>query len=176
VVSHPYDFPIPFTNPTITNIFQDIQQATNIAYALITQYGYSPTLGNVDLHSDYNSLSPDTKRVIESEVRRLVEEARQRAMKLLTEKRKELEILTRALIEYETLTKEEMEKILRGEKLEGKLKAIKDAPIKLPEVLMQPVSPTANTNMVIVDENRKNVNSKAVVEEISREKEDGGDR
>lgn len=72
-------------------------------------------------------------------------------MNLLTEKRKELEMLTRALIEYETLTKEEMEKILRGEKLEGKIKALKNAPIKLPDVLMpvpppQPQTPTANTS------------------------------
>jgi ATP-dependent metalloprotease len=146
----------PLPSSIHTNHYQDIQQATNIAYALITQYGYSSKLGNVDLHSDYNSLSPATKAAIESEVRRLVEESRQRATKLLTEKRKELEILTRALLEYETLTKEEMEKVLRGEKLDGKLKAIKNTPIKLPEVLM-PVppptqTPTANTRVDVEEE------------------------
>jgi ATP-dependent metalloprotease len=45
-----------------------------------------------------------------------------------------LELLTKALIEYETLTKEEMEKVLRGEKLE-KMQSTPSAPLKLPEAL-----------------------------------------
>jgi ATP-dependent metalloprotease len=64
----------------------------------------------------------------------LVEEARTRATNILTEKRKELELLTKALIEYETLTREEMEKVLRGEKLD-KLESSPAAPLKLPEPL-----------------------------------------
>lgn len=71
---------------------------------------------------------------IESEVRRLVEEARARASNILTEKKHELELLTKALIEYETLTKEEMEKVLKGEKLD-KLELPEKAPIKLPDAL-----------------------------------------
>ena len=67
-------------------------------------------------------------------MRRLVEEARARATKILTEKRNELEILSKALIEYETLTKEEMEKVLRGEKLD-KLAISPSVPIKLPDAL-----------------------------------------
>jgi ATP-dependent Zn proteases len=67
-------------------------------------------------------------------VRRLVEEARIRASKILTEKRDELETLTKALIEYETLTKEEMEKVLKGEKIE-KLSSSPSAPLKLPDAL-----------------------------------------
>lgn len=68
-------------------------------------------------------------------MRRLVEEARARAQKILTEKRNELELLTRALIEYETLTKDEMEKVLKGEKIE-KLKSSPKAPLKLPDALL----------------------------------------
>lgn len=67
-------------------------------------------------------------------MRRLVEEARDRATNILTEKRKELELLTKALIEYETLTKEEMEQVLKGEKI-SKLKSSPTAPLKLPEAL-----------------------------------------
>lgn len=73
-------------------------------------------------------------------MRRLVEEARARATKILVERRKELELLTKALMEYETLTKEEMEKVLRGEKLD-KLESSPHAPLKLPEALQ-----TANLN------------------------------
>ena len=101
---------------------------------MVTRFGYSKKLGNVDLSSNYDSLSSETKQEIESEVRRLVEEGRVRASNILTEKREELEILTKALIEYETLTKEEMEKVLRGEKLD-KLQSAPAAPLKLPEAL-----------------------------------------
>jgi ATP-dependent metalloprotease len=119
---------------TITNGLQDIQQATETAFTLITRFGYSKKLGNVDLSTNYDSLSSETKQEIESEVRRLVEEARLRATKILTERRHELELLTKALIEYETLTKEEMEKVLKGEKLE-KMASVPSAPLKLPDAL-----------------------------------------
>ncbi|KAJ5632541.1 hypothetical protein N7490_008880 [Penicillium lividum] len=117
-----------------SGISADIQQATETAFTLITRFGYSKKLGNVDLSTNYDSLSSETKQEIEGEVRRLVEEARARAEKILTDKRKELELLTRALIEYETLTKEEMEKVLRGEKLD-KMSIMPSAPIKLPDAL-----------------------------------------
>lgn len=123
-----------------SGISADIQQATETAFTLITRFGYSKKLGNVDLSTNYDSLSSETKQEIEGEVRRLVEEARARAEKILTDKRKELELLTKALIEYETLTKEEMEKVLRGEKLD-KLSSSPSAPLKLPEALQ-----TANLN------------------------------
>ncbi|KAL3443052.1 P-loop containing nucleoside triphosphate hydrolase protein [Aspergillus insuetus] len=122
------------TDQVTSGITQDLRQATQTAFTLVTQFGYSEKLGNVDLSTNYDSLSSETKQEIEAEVRRLVEEARQRATKILTEKRSELELLTKALIEYETLTKEEMEKVLKGEKLD-KLALTPDAPLKLPEAL-----------------------------------------
>jgi len=102
---------------------------------MVTQLGYSKKLGSVDLLSNYDTLSSETKQEIEAEVRRLVDEASNRATKILTERRKELEVLTKALLEYETLTKEEMEKVLRGEKLD-KLESIAQPPITLPEALI----------------------------------------
>ncbi|KAK5018436.1 i-AAA protease yme1 [Cryomyces antarcticus] len=116
----------------------DIQQATSIAYAMVTQMGMSEALGNIDLHSDYARLSSETKQRIEQEVRRIVEEGRDRATALLTAKRKELDLLANALLEYESLGKDEMERVVRGEKLPDKLKAAPDAPLKLPEGLPLP--------------------------------------
>jgi ATP-dependent metalloprotease len=104
-------------NKVSSGIASDVQTATRVAYHLITQCGFSPKLGNVDLASDYNSLSSETKQEIEQEVRAVVEAGRQRADKILADKRKELEALKDALIEFETLDKEEVLKILRGEKL-----------------------------------------------------------
>ena len=99
--------------------------------------GFSDTLGNVDLNTDYKSLSSETKQQIEHEVRRLVEEGRERATKLLTAKRKELEIIANALVEYEALTLDEMQKVLRGEKLQ-KVSALPNIPIKMPELVLPP--------------------------------------
>ena len=100
-----------------SGIQSDVQSATRTAYHLVTQCGYSAKLGNVDLASDYNSLSSETKQEIEREVRDIVEAGRQRADKIVKEKRKELEALKEALLEFETLDAEEITKIMRGEKL-----------------------------------------------------------
>lgn len=98
---------------------------------MVTQCGMSPKLGNVDLMSNYENLSAGTKQLIESEVRRLIEEGRVRAMKLLESKRKELDYLAKALLDYETLNKDEAFKVIKGEKLEGKL-IMPSGEIKLP--------------------------------------------
>ncbi|EHK96823.1 putative Mitochondrial inner membrane i-AAA protease supercomplex subunit YME1 [Glarea lozoyensis 74030] len=98
----------------------DIQQATQVAYSMVTRMGMSPLLGNVDLDSNHDSLSPATKELIENEVRRLIEEGRERATKILQSKRKELDYLAAALLDYETLNKDEAFKVIKGEKLEGK--------------------------------------------------------
>jgi ATP-dependent metalloprotease len=99
---------------------------------MVTQFGMSSKLGNVDLNSNHNLLSSETKQLIESEVRRTIEEARVRATILLKERRNELELLAKALIDYETLDKEEAYKVIKGEKLEGK-PVMPEGSIKLPE-------------------------------------------
>lgn len=104
-------------NKVTSGIQSDVQSATQTAYHLVTQCGYSTKLGNVDLASDYNNLSSETKMEIEREVREIIEAGRQRADKIVKDKRKELEALKDALLEFETLDAEEISKILRGEKL-----------------------------------------------------------
>lgn len=122
-----------------TGASSDIQQATNLAYHMVTQAGMSDLLGNIDLSSNYARLSTDTKQKIEGEVRRIIEAGKDRATKLLTEKRVELDRLAAALVEYETLDKAEMEKVIRGEPLPAnKLKTSPDTPIKLPSVPLPP--------------------------------------
>ncbi|KAF3924194.1 Paraplegin [Orbilia brochopaga] len=126
----------------------DIAQATKIAQAMVTQMGMSELLGNVDLASDYRNLSSQTKEAIEAEIRRLLEEGRIRATRLLTTHRKELDLLARALLEYESLDRKEMEKVIKGETLPERLKILPDVAIKLPEnVLPAPaVQPTPPVN------------------------------
>jgi ATP-dependent metalloprotease len=100
---------------------------------MVTRFGMSPELGNVDLASNHDTLSAGTKQLIESEVRRVIEEGWVRATKLLQSKRKELDLLAKALIDYETLNKEEAFKVIKGETLEGKT-IMPSGPMKIPDV------------------------------------------
>ena len=104
---------------------------------MVTRLGMSDKLGNVDLADGYEHLSSETKQQIESEVRRMIEEGRQRATTLLTERRKELDILAKALVEYEVLSLDEMQRVLKGEKLQ-KMASISKMPMKLPEIVLPP--------------------------------------
>lgn len=100
---------------------------------MVTQFGMSETLGNMDLSSEYRHLSSETKQKIEDEVRRILDESYQRAHKLITERRKELDLLAKALLAYEVLNVDEMKRVLKGEQL-PKLTASPNQPIKLPEL------------------------------------------
>lgn len=115
----------------------DLQRATHIAYDMITRCGMSETLGQADFASYYETLSSETKQKIELEVKKLLEDSRQRATKMLNEHRKELDIVAKNLLEYEVLTLDEVEKVLKGEKL-PKLSSAPKAGIKLPEIVLPP--------------------------------------
>ncbi|KAM3075618.1 i-AAA protease yme1 [Clarireedia jacksonii] len=115
-----------------SGVASDLQNATQVAYAMVTRFGMSPQLGNVDLGSNYENLSSGTKQLIEAEVRRVIEEARVRAVNLIESKRKELDLLAQALIDYETLDRTEAFKVIKGEKLEGRT-VLPAGNIKIPE-------------------------------------------
>lgn len=104
---------------------------------MVTSLGMSDLLGNMDFASSYEHLSSETKLKIEQEVTRFVEEGKSRATALLKEKRKELDMLAKALVEYETLSLEEINKVLKGEKLD-KMSAKIKTPLKLPEIVLPP--------------------------------------
>lgn len=94
-------------------------------------------MGNIDLASNFEYLSSETKQQIESEVRRFIEEGKQRATTLLMERKNELDLLAKALVEYEVLDLEEMKKVIKGEKLK-RMTSVAKAPMKLPEIVLPP--------------------------------------
>ncbi|KTW25947.1 hypothetical protein T552_03221 [Pneumocystis carinii B80] len=96
----------------------DIQNATAIAKAMVTQYGMSDKVGPVAYDQDLSRLSSSTKALVESEIKTLLEEAQARATNILKTHKKELDRLAKALIEFETLTSDEIEKAIRGEKID----------------------------------------------------------
>ncbi|RPB21556.1 ATP-dependent metallopeptidase Hfl [Terfezia boudieri ATCC MYA-4762] len=116
-----------------TGCSSDLHKATRLARAMVTQYGMSDELGNVNLQDNYNSLSSQTKEKIEEETRKIIEAGRQRAMALLQSKKKELHLLAKALVEYESLDQDEIKKVINGEELKGKMKILPQVPVKLPE-------------------------------------------
>ncbi|TDZ74648.1 Mitochondrial inner membrane i-AAA protease supercomplex subunit YME1 [Colletotrichum sidae] len=105
------------TDKVTTGVSSDLENATNVAFQMVALYGMSAKLGPVEYGKRYNQLSGETKAVIESEVQRTLSESYERVRELLTSKRKELDLLAQALVEYETLDKNEVEKVIRGEKL-----------------------------------------------------------
>ncbi|KAH7396624.1 peptidase family M41-domain-containing protein [Phaeosphaeria sp. MPI-PUGE-AT-0046c] len=119
----------------------DIQQATKLAYNMVTACGFSDKLGNVDFQSNYEMVSPETKRLIDNEVRRLIDEAKASARDLLQSKRAEMDLLANALVQYETLDKEEILKVIKGEKLPDRIESMPDAPIKIPDTPLAAILP-----------------------------------
>jgi cell division protease FtsH len=103
----------------------DIQQASGLARAMVMRWGMSDKVGNVDYqqaHEGYMgngaggfSISAHTKELIEDEVRRLIDEAYQNARAILEERQEEWERLAQGLLEYETLTGEEIKRVMRGD-------------------------------------------------------------
>ncbi len=105
----------------------DIQQATRIARAMVTQFGMSEKLGNIEYSTEQQTYlgpqgggvqaGPETQELIDQEVRRLVDEGFETAKRILTEKAQDLENLAQGLLEYETLTGAEITKVIAGERL-----------------------------------------------------------
>ena len=106
----------------------DIEQATKLARAMVTQWGFSDQLGHVAYgenqqevflgHSvaQQKNVSEETAQIIDAEVRRLIEEAYDTARKVLTRKKKDWIALAEGLLEYETLSGNEIRQLLAGEK------------------------------------------------------------
>ncbi len=106
----------------------DIQMASQLARAMVMRWGMSDKVGNVDYsEADQGyqgstggfSVSAETKTLIESEVKALIDEGYALAHKILTERSVEFERLAKGLLEYETLTGDEIRKVIAGEALGG---------------------------------------------------------
>jgi len=106
----------------------DIQQITKIARAMVTQFGMSDKMGNIDyvneqqtyLGPSANALQagPETQEKIDTEVRKIVDEGYKTAKDILTKNKNKLDHLANGLLEYETLTGDEITKVMNGISLE----------------------------------------------------------
>ncbi|XP_065665254.1 ATP-dependent zinc metalloprotease YME1L1 isoform X2 [Hydra vulgaris] len=103
-----------------TGASSDMQQATRIARAMVTQYGMSEKIGTVLIDEEQEKLSPELQSLIESEVKRLIQESYNRAKNILTKYAKEHKRLAEGLLKYETLNAEEINLIIKGKPIQGK--------------------------------------------------------
>ena len=96
--------------------------ATKQAFSIVGRFGMSAKLAPMDYQNNYGRLSSETRALVEQEVSRLLTQSEQEVRDFLREKRKELDLLANALVEYETLDKIEVEKVIRGESLGDRVK------------------------------------------------------
>ena len=104
----------------------DIAMATKMARAMVTRWGMSDKLGPLAYHeneeeflghsvSRQQNMSEETQRAIDSEVRRIVEEGYSTAKQIITDHLDQLHTIAKGLLEYETLSGDEIKGLLKGE-------------------------------------------------------------
>ena len=113
-----------------TGAGNDIQQATNLARRMVMEFGFSDKLGPLRYETNQEevflghsvaqqrNISDDTARLIDEEVRRLVEEGEKTSRKILTKHIEDLHKIAKGLLEYETLSAEDIDNILKGKELD----------------------------------------------------------
>jgi cell division protease FtsH len=102
-----------------TGAQNDLQQITRIAYAMVSIYGMNPKVGNVSFYDpqqgEYNFTKPysdETAKLIDEEVRNLIEQSYERTKALLRDKKEQVEKLAEALLEKEVLFQSDVEALI----------------------------------------------------------------
>mgnify|MGYP003626082775 CR=1 FL=1 len=101
----------------------DIQQASALARAMVLQWGMSDKVGNIDYSEAAQgyqgntggfSVSANTKELVEKEVQKFIQDGYEWALKIVTENEEKFERLAQGLLEYETLTGDEIKRVMDG--------------------------------------------------------------
>ncbi|HUS02331.1 MAG TPA: hypothetical protein VMY77_11425, partial [Chitinophagaceae bacterium] len=101
-----------------TGASNDLQQITKMAYAMVTVYGMNEKVGNISFYDPQQEnmftkpYSEETGKMIDEEVRKLVDKAYERTKELLTKHRQEVEILAKELLKREVLFKSDVEALI----------------------------------------------------------------
>lgn len=115
-----------FTGDQYNGTGGDIRMATNIARAMVTEYGMSDRVGFVYRGDEEgrqpwdssDSMSDQTARIIDEEIKAVIDQTFSETTQLLEKHRQQVEDLAQALLQYETLNAEEVEKIMKGQPLD----------------------------------------------------------
>ena len=125
-------------NEVTTGAHNDFQKATAIARAMVTEYGmsdlgpiqYEQRSGNVFLGRDYNkdkNFSDHLARQIDEEIHKIISECYNRCRKVLLSNQDLLKLIAETLLQYETLTKEQIDELVEKGKLETTAYSVADS-------------------------------------------------
>ena len=135
-----------FHDPT-TGASNDIEKATNLARAMVTQYGMTETLGAIKLgiadsqpflgrdYGHQRDYSENVAAIVDTEIRLMIENAHQEAFDVLVANRDVLDELVNELLEKETLNKEEIEKVFKKVKKVRKRAAWTGSKLRVPSTI-----------------------------------------
>jgi len=98
----------------------DFKQATRLAYNMVTRWGMSSKVGNI-YHEELEKMSDEQRKLVDEEVSDLLQKAYINAKDLLKRHEQELHRLASALLDFETLSAEEIKQVISGHKLNKKL-------------------------------------------------------
>jgi cell division protease FtsH len=123
-----------------TGAQNDLERITKLSYAMVTIYGMNGKIGNISYYDPQNEYgfqkpySEETAKIIDQEVRALIDTAYDRTKKLLSEKRNELEVLAQELLKKEILFQQDLERLIGKRPFEIKHPAIAESePIETAE-------------------------------------------
>jgi len=112
-----------------TGASNDIMQATELARRMVTEWGMSDKLGPLRYNENQQevflghaitqrqNMSEDTAKLIDEEIRRIVTDGEKKAREVLYANKDKLEAITQALMEFETISGDEVNLVIRGEKI-----------------------------------------------------------
>ena len=135
-----------FHDPS-TGASNDIEKATALARAMVTQYGMTEAIGAIKLGSDTSEpfmgrdfghqrdYSENVAAIVDAEIRKLIENAHHEAYELLVENRVTLDAMVLALLEKETLNKDEISKIFKKIKKRNNRPAWTGSAMRIPSQL-----------------------------------------
>jgi cell division protease FtsH len=107
-----------FFNKISTGASNDLQQITKMAYSMVTVYGMNEKIGNVSFYDPQQDntftkpFSEETGKMIDEEVRKIIDKAYERTKNLLIQRRNEVEILAQELLKKEVLYKSDVEQLI----------------------------------------------------------------
>lgn len=102
-----------------TGALSDLERVTKVAYSIVSVYGMNDKIGNISFYdskqNDYNFNKPyseETAKIIDQEVKKLIDQAYQRTKQLLTDKKEQLEVLAKELLDKEIIFQSDLENLI----------------------------------------------------------------
>jgi AFG3 family protein len=127
-----------------TGALSDLQHVTRTAYAMVSMYGMNSNIGNISFYDPQQEntfskpYSEETGKMIDNEVRKIVDTAYQRVRQLLVEKTESIKLIAEELLKREVLFKDDMERLLGKRPFEDSDTIAEDEEPLVPESALNP--------------------------------------